>query len=40
MGPDKLFLDDDAIIAPLALTGFAFELVFVVAAVRFLRHLP
>ena len=29
MGPHKLFLDDGIVIAPMALTGFAFEIVFV-----------
>ena len=37
MGPHKVFLDDGLTIAPLALTGFAFEIVFVREAVRALR---
>lgn len=38
MGPHKLFLDDGLIIAPMALTGFAFEIVFVRAAIQALRN--
>ena len=38
MGPHKLFLEDGLVIAPMALTGFAFEVVFVRAAVRSLRE--
>ena len=38
MGPHKLFLDNGLAIAPLALTGFAFEIVFVREAVRALRN--
>ena len=37
MGPHKLLLDNGAVIAPLALVGFAFEVVFIVHAVRALR---
>lgn len=37
MGPHKLFLEDGGVIAPMALTGFALELVFIVLAVRALR---
>ncbi len=37
MGPHKLLLPDGGVIAPLALTGFAFELTFVVHALRLLR---
>ncbi len=37
MGPHKLFLEDGSIIAPLALTGFGFEILFVRAAVQELR---
>jgi hypothetical protein len=37
MGPHKLFLEDGLIIAPLALVGFTFELVFIRAAVGALR---
>ncbi|MEO1056210.1 MAG: hypothetical protein AAFY28_04775 [Actinomycetota bacterium] len=37
MGPHKLFVDDAAAIAPLALTGFAFEIVFAREAIRALR---
>ena len=37
MGPHKLFLDDGGVIAPLALTGFVFEVVFIAMAVRHLR---
>ncbi len=37
MGPHKLFLEDGLIIAPMALTGFAFEIVFVKAAIDKLR---
>lgn len=40
MGPHKLLLDHGTVIAPLALTGFAFEVVFVRAAVRTLRSRP
>lgn len=38
MGPHKLLLDDGLAIAPLALTGFAFEIVFAHAAIRTLRE--
>ena len=38
MGPHKLFLENGLVIGPLALTGFAFELVLVRAAVPTLRH--
>ncbi len=34
MGPHKVFLEDGLTIAPLALTGFAFEIVFAREAVR------
>ncbi len=37
MGPHKLLLDNGAVIAPLALIGFAFEILFIVHAVRALR---
>lgn len=37
MGPHKLLLDDGAVIAPMALVGFAFEVAFIVTAVRELR---
>ena len=37
MGPHKLFLEDGGVIAPLALVGFAFEVLFIVHAVRALR---
>ncbi len=37
MGPHKLFLADGAAIAPMALMGFLFELLFIGAAVRELR---
>lgn len=37
MGPHKLFLENGGVIAPLALTGFAFEVLFIVHAVRALR---
>lgn len=38
MGPHKLFLADGGVIAPMALVGFAFEVVFVINAVRSLRN--
>jgi hypothetical protein len=38
MGPHKLLVDDGLAIAPLALTGFAFEIVFAHAAIRTLRE--
>lgn len=37
MGPHKLFMEDGGVIAPLALVGFAFEILFMVHAVRALR---
>lgn len=37
MGPHKLFLADGGVIAPLALVGFAFEVLFIVHATRALR---
>lgn len=37
MGPHKLFLENGSIIAPVALMGFAFEIVFVRAAILELR---
>lgn len=37
MGPHKLLLDNGGVIAPLALVGFAFEILFIVHAVRALR---
>lgn len=37
MGPHKLFLEDGGVIAPMALVGFAFELVFITQALRALR---
>ncbi len=37
MGPHKLLLDDGAVIAPMALVGFAFEITFLVHATRALR---
>lgn len=37
MGPHKLFLEDGGVIAPMALVGFAFELLFIFHAVRALR---
>ena len=37
MGPHKLFLADGDVIGPLALVGFAFEVTFIVHAVRALR---
>jgi hypothetical protein len=40
MGPHKLFLEDGLVIAPMALTGFAFEIVFVAAAIEALRSRP
>ena len=38
MGPHKLFLENGLAIAPMALTGFAFEIVFVREALRALRR--
>lgn len=38
MGPHKLFLEDGLVIAPMALTGFTFEIVFVRAAIQALRR--
>lgn len=38
MGPHKLFLEDGGVIAPMALAGFAFEVLFIVYAVRSLRN--
>jgi hypothetical protein len=40
MGPHKLLLEDGLAIAPLALTGFTFEIVFVRAAIHALRSRP
>lgn len=37
MGPHKLFLANGGVIAPLALVGFAFEVLFIVHAARALR---
>lgn len=37
MGPHKLFVEDGLILAPMALTGFTFEIVFVRAAIQALR---
>jgi hypothetical protein len=37
MGPHKLFLPDGGIIAPLALVGFAFEVTFIIHAIRAIR---
>ena len=37
MGPHKLFLENGGVIAPMALVGFAFEVVFIVHALRALR---
>ncbi len=37
MGPHKLLLDNGGVIAPMALVGFAFEILFIVHAVRALR---
>jgi len=37
MGPHKLLLENGGVIAPLALVGFAFEILFIVHAVRALR---
>lgn len=37
MGPHKLLLADGGVIAPLALVGFAFEVLFIVHATRALR---
>jgi hypothetical protein len=37
MGPHKLLLDDGGVIAPLALVGFALEVLFIVHATRALR---
>lgn len=37
MGPHKLLLDNGGVIAPLALVGFALEVLFIVHAVRALR---
>ncbi|MEM8747409.1 MAG: hypothetical protein AAGF91_11965 [Actinomycetota bacterium] len=38
MGPHKLFLENGSVIAPIALMGFAFEIVFVRAAILELRR--
>ena len=38
MGPHKVFLEDGLAIAPMALTGFAFEIVFAREAIRALRN--
>jgi hypothetical protein len=38
MGPHKLFFDNGLVLAPLALSGFAFEIAFVGAALRELRQ--
>lgn len=40
MGPHKLLMDDGGVIAPLALAGFAFEVVFLLGAFRYLRATP
>ncbi len=40
MGPHKLFLADGGVIAPMAIVGFALEVVVVVVAVRSLRGRP
>ncbi len=37
MGPHKLFMENGGVIAPMALVGFAFEVVFIIHAVRALR---
>lgn len=37
MGPHKLLLENGGVIAPLALVGFGFEILFIVHAVRALR---
>ena len=37
MGPHKLFLEDGATIAPLALVGFGLELTFIRSAIASLR---
>lgn len=37
MGPHKLFLEDGAVIAPLALVGFGFEVAFIRTAILALR---
>ena len=37
MGPHKLFLENGGVIAPMALVGFVFELVFIFHAARGLR---
>lgn len=37
MGPHKLFLENGGVIAPMALVGFAFEVVFIFHAIRALR---
>ena len=39
-GPHKLFLDNGLEIAPMALLGFAAEVVFIVVAVRAIRRTP
>lgn len=40
MGPHKLFVEDGAAIAPLALVGFAFAVVFIRTAILSLRDRP
>ena len=40
MGPHKVFLEDGLAIAPMALTGFVFEIVFAREAIRALRDRP
>lgn len=37
MGPHKLFMENGGVIAPMALVGFAFEVVFIIHALRALR---
>lgn len=38
MGPHKLLLENGLVLAPLTMTGFVFEIVFVTAAIRELRR--
>lgn len=38
MGPHKLFLEDGAVIAPMVIVGFVFEIVVIRAAVAVLRN--
>ena len=40
MGPHKLFLADGATIAPMAIIGFGFEVLFIVHAARAIRERP